>query len=54
MLLIFWTKFAKKGYFWSKTEKVNITMNSAYLKSLGTNYQGELIILRTKVAQKVY
>ena len=23
-ILIFWTKFAQKGYFWSKTNKVNI------------------------------
>ena len=25
-ILIFWTKFAQKGYFWEKTEKVNITI----------------------------
>ena len=23
-ILIFWTKFAQKGYFWFKTENVNI------------------------------
>ena len=25
-ILIFWTKFAQKGFFWSKTAKVNITI----------------------------
>ena len=25
-ILIFWTKFGQKGYFRSKTEKVNITI----------------------------
>ena len=25
-ILIFWTRFAQKGFFWSKTKKVNITM----------------------------
>ena len=25
-ILTFWTKFAQKGHFWSKTEKVNITI----------------------------
>ena len=31
-ILIFWNKFAQKGYFWSKIEKVNIIINSAFLK----------------------
>ena len=25
-ILTFWTKLAQKGYFWSKTEEVNITI----------------------------
>ena len=28
-VLIFWTKFALKSYFWSKTEKMNITIESS-------------------------
>ena len=26
IIFIFWTKFAQKGYFWSKTEKMNVTI----------------------------
>ena len=25
-ILTFWTKFAQKGYFWSQTKEVNITI----------------------------
>ena len=32
--MIFWTKFVWKAYFWSKTEKLNITIDAAYTNAL--------------------
>ena len=32
IILIFSTKFAEKGYFWSKTENVNIAVKFLILK----------------------
>ena len=29
-ILIFWNKFPKKGYFCSKTEKMDVPLNSSY------------------------
>ena len=38
-ILIFWTKFTQKGYFWLETEKVNITIKfwCEYQISAATN-----------------
>ena len=43
MILIFWIKLTQKGYFWSKTEKVNITLHSSNPPS----FKGEEQILIT-------
>ena len=32
IILFFWTKFGQTGYFWSKTEKVNITIKFCIFK----------------------
>ena len=42
-ILIFGTKFAQKGYFWSKTEKVNTTIEF-YIFEKGTRFQLKLTI----------
>ena len=51
-ILVFWTKFALKGYFWSKTEKshhhhwivyIQISTNTKF--GLGTKFQCKLTIL---------
>ena len=56
--LIFWSRFAQKGYIWSETEKKKkITINFLYIWiSLGTKLLLKLIILIfwTKFVQKGY
>ena len=32
IILIFWTKFAEKGYFWSKGEKAHVTIEFRIFK----------------------
>ena len=56
-LMTFLTRFAQKGFFWSKTEKVNITYflhNSTYSDRSSVKFQLKLTILSfwTKFAQK--
>ena len=56
-ILIFLTTFTQKGFFWSKTEKVNTTYfqrNSAYPNQFNAKFQLKLtiLILRIKFAQK--
>ena len=45
--MIFWTKFAQKWYFWSKTEKVNIILPDFSLK-------WQVFIFWTQFSQKGY
>ena len=56
-ILTFWIKFAYKGYFRSRTGKVNITIELCIIRiSLGTKFQLKLIILIfwIKFAEKRY
>ena len=58
-ILIFLTRFVQKGFFWSKTEKVNTTYflhNSAYSNQSSAKFQLKLAILKfsTKFTQKRY
>ena len=58
-ILSFWDKFAKKGCFPSKTEKVNTTTEFCILKflvSVGTEFKLKLtsLMFRTKFAKKGY
>ena len=49
-VLIFWTKFAQKGYFWSKTEKLHFLRASMvvtyYIKLfyMGADRQNDIFI----------
>ena len=57
-ILIFWTKFAQKGCFCSKTEKVNTTIDFCifelvYLPNFSLNWQFWFFFL-SKFAQKGY
>ena len=56
--LVFWTKFYQKRYFWSKTEKVNITIEfGIYIYiSLDTKFhlKQTILIFQTRYAQKGY
>ena len=55
-VLTFWSKSAQKGYFWSKMEKVNITIEFfLHIRiRLGTKFQLKMTILMfwKKLAQK--
>ena len=54
-ILIFLTNITQKGYFWSKTEKVNITIESCIYELVWVpNFSlTTILILWTKFAQKV-
>ena len=56
IILTFWTKFAQKGHFQSKTKWGNVTNELGIRISLGIKFQHKLVILtfRIKFAQKGY
>ena len=55
-ILIFWTKFAEKGFFQSTKERVNTTIEFRKFELVATKFQVKLTILIfwTKFAQKGY
>ena len=56
-ILIFWTKFVQKGYFQSKTEKVNITIKFCIFKLVQVpnfSLHWQFWFFWTKFAQKGY
>ena len=54
-ILIFWTKFARKGYFSSKTEKLNIeSCNVRFKRATKSQLKVTILIFWTKFAQEGY
>ena len=54
-ILIFWTKFARKGYFRPKTEKLNIeSCNVRFKRATKSQLKVTILIFWTKFAQEGY